>query len=155
MSLQSLYFAIGVAGLVLGAVFLVAAIAYFIKVDIRGVLDDLSGRRRHADVSAAAGDIFDAGDKDARLPGVGFGGAVVKGALRQASGDGHVNDSATTENEDLVTSTEKKGPKPRKTNAACAFEVTGSLVCCGGPEYIDSNGVAKPHGLCWFEQVTQ
>lgn len=54
MNLQTIYFVIGVVGLALAAVFAIAAIAYFLKADIRGVRADLSGKARQSGLSERA-----------------------------------------------------------------------------------------------------
>lgn len=54
MNLQTIYFMVGVAGLVLAAGFALSAIVYFVKADIRGVRADLSGKARQAGLSERA-----------------------------------------------------------------------------------------------------
>ena len=48
--MQQIYFVVGVAGIALGVALAIAAIVFFFVADIRGVLADLSGKARQADI---------------------------------------------------------------------------------------------------------
>lgn len=51
MTLQNIYFMIGIIGFVLAAICAIAAVVYFIRGDIRGVLAELSGKTRKTELA--------------------------------------------------------------------------------------------------------
>ena len=54
MTLQNIYFLVGAAGFLLAAICAISAVAYFFRADIRGVLADLSGKTRSAELAEFA-----------------------------------------------------------------------------------------------------
>lgn len=87
MSLQTIYFYIGVAGFALAAICAISAIAYFLRADIRGVLADLSGKTRAAELAEFTMPKRGRGSKKSVLVGnEEWTGSIAQGDLAARSG---------------------------------------------------------------------
>lgn len=153
--MQQIYFVVGVAGIALGAALAIATIVFFFVADIRGVLADLSGKARQADIKEREERRRSRRAKKALTSDQEWQGDIVEGELKGsvfAAGEGadassdpsdDDEDEATTGKPSAGGSSELSSDALRDTiclSKEGAFVVARSAVVAHSPNVIDGNG---------------
>ena len=152
--MQQIYFVVGVAGIALGVALAIAAIVFFFVADIRGVLADLSGKARQADIKEREEKRRSRRARKALTNDQEWQGDIVEGDLKgpaSAAGEGVDASSDPSDDEDEAStgkpsaggSSEPYDDALRDTirlSKESDFVVVRSAVMAHSPNVIDGNG---------------
>jgi nitrogen fixation-related uncharacterized protein len=96
ITLQSIYFFIGVGGIAIGIILAIVAVIYFFRADIRGVKDDLSGKAKQIEMEKAATEKTKK-KKRVLTNKQEWTGGVAQGSIEQRSTTSGTDSSASTD----------------------------------------------------------
>lgn len=143
-SLQSLYFIVGVVGVALSVALAVAAAVYFVRMDIRAVWADLSGKKRLSKLTDGSPGARRRTGKSVLVENMEWRGEIAQGEVKQATDGRSLSVDSMSTKKSPTRAKRARVEASVSTTEGSSFRLLRSEAALPSALFIDDAGAAVP-----------